>query len=155
MDKNVTLDVLDEAGGREPWDFRCTQSEDRFYVTACGPAGVERQGAGDDWFDALRELRLVLEGDGLRPLCVGAMVNAHQSGMLAGSSEGSVAYLLRRRHPPKEVARIFDRASAEDTGTVAEQEAFFEAWATERRRYRLVGAATGLFREYWHRLRYR
>jgi hypothetical protein len=157
MDRDVTLDVLDAEGGRVPWDFCCVKEEDRFRVTARGPGGVERHGVGEGWFDALRALRLALEGDGLRPLCVGSVVNAHQSGMLAGDGDGSVAYLLRRRRSPGlgEVAWIFDPAPAEDTGTVAEQDAFFESWAAEGPRYGPVRAAAGLAREYWHRLRYR
>ncbi len=156
-DRTVTLDVLDGEGCRERWQFHCTRHEDRFCVKAQGPGGAERTGVGADWLDALRELRLVLEDEGLRPLCVGAMVNAHQSGMLAGSSEGAVVYLLsRKRSPtPGETAWIFDPAGPEVTGTVAEQEAFFARWAAGRHRYGPVRAVRGQVRELWHRLRYR
>ena len=156
-DMNVTLDVLDDAGGREPWDFLCFEHEGRFEVTARGPGGVERKGLGEGWFDALRELRLVLESEGLRPLCVGSMVNAHQSAMLAIDGYGSVAYLLRRKRSPsvREVAWIFDPAGADDTGTVAEQDAFYEIWIAEGPRYGPGRMVAALVREYWHRLRYR
>lgn len=69
-------------------------------------------GEDEDYYTAFRKLRDVLLTAGYGMCCAGAMVNALQSGMMAGSDR---VYLVRTGEKPsvKDAAGIFDPADLE------------------------------------------
>lgn len=78
-------------------------------------------------FVAFQKLRDKLLDDGIGLKCCGAMVNAHQSGMMAPSDK---VYLLTlgKRAQLKDVAIIYDYADIKEFPNTLEQEKFTQAW---------------------------
>jgi hypothetical protein len=84
----------------------------------------------DDVFGALIKLRLLLEGSGRLLLCGAARKDAYPSRMLLEMGGGRKSYLL---HQGKQAAKgdlidVFEPASYEQVGTVAEQCQGYEEW---------------------------
>ncbi|MGY6024200.1 hypothetical protein [Streptomyces spinosirectus] len=154
MKESVNLPVLGADGRSSVWVFECI-SGDIFSIVTHDVAGVERRGSGSDWFDALRSLRISLYADGYQPVCAGSLVNARPSGMLSDTSQGEFVYLLEPNRVPRKTAWIFDPASPDDIGSVAEQDEFYERWLANPPKARIFRSLADLFRENYHRLRYR
>jgi hypothetical protein len=85
---------------------------------------------GEDFFEALIELRLELEKHGYQLLCRGARPNVHPSGLSRSMSRGRKAYIIRVESPSlkTDIVNIFDRAELEEVGSVEEQRAFHKRW---------------------------
>jgi hypothetical protein len=96
-----------------------------------------------------------MEESGYRPLCVGSMPNAHPSGMLGSFGDGSLVYVLEPYRRARRTASVFDPVEPGATGTLAEQDAFFETWARSRKWLSFGSPVIDLVRELWHRVRYR
>ena len=93
--------------------------------------GLSVQADGHDPLDALQQLRKqALEPLGWVPLCNGARVDCHPSGMLRSMSGGTSTYVLSGRKwlrlRPRPVVGIFEPAAKESVGTIEEQEAFWD-----------------------------
>ncbi|MGA3171317.1 MAG: hypothetical protein ABSE62_09905 [Chthoniobacteraceae bacterium] len=90
---------------------------------------------GIDLFDAFINMRLELEGQGLQLLCIGCRSDVWPSGMSRDMGGGRKAYIthMDRRSAHADLVDIFDYATLETVGTVAEQKAFHEKWAASRR----------------------
>jgi hypothetical protein len=147
--------VAGSGGEVDPWEFTGTDDGDRCTLTATAPGGATWSGTGDDWFDALRAVRVALEPTGHRPLCAGARVNARVSGMLADSTRGEYVYLLEPGRSAEETVWIFAPAEPSEVAGVEEQDAFYERWLAGPHRRGVLGPVTGLLREWWFRVRYR
>lgn len=82
-------------------------------------------GENEEYFTAFKKLRDHLLADGYGMCCAGALVNALQSGMMAGSDR---VYLVRLRENPtmKDVVGIFSPAEIEDFPDSKAQEIYAE-----------------------------
>ena len=82
-------------------------------------------GENEDYFTAFKKLRDSLLADGYGMCCAGALVNALQSGMMAGSDR---VYLVRLRENPtmKDAVGIFSPAEIEDFPYSKAQEIYAE-----------------------------
>ena len=82
----------------------------------------------DDFFDALRQIRLELETQNAMILCNGARIDAYPSGMSRQMSLGLIVYLNQMGQPAKQKAAIFDKTEANWVASVAEQDKYYHAW---------------------------
>jgi hypothetical protein len=84
----------------------------------------------DDVFGALVKLRLLLEGGGRVLLCGAARKDAYPSRMLLEMGGGRKSYLLHRgkQATKADLIDVFEPASYEQVGTVAEQRQGYEEW---------------------------
>jgi hypothetical protein len=93
--------------------------------------GKQISSNADDFFEAMCAIRKVLENEGALLRCYGASKNVYPSGMSRSMGTGEKAYKMTMGSP----ARLADLVSIFDTGpdvapaTLAEQEAFREAWS--------------------------
>ena len=81
---------------------------------------------GFDFFRCLRDLRLVLDQQGIKPLCNGARANALVTGMAAQMAYGLKVYLATPGSPVgdmRSMVPLFDEASPETVVSVPEQDA--------------------------------
>jgi hypothetical protein len=155
MNEPVEVEVVDRAGAASAWLFDCLEGDALRTIVATDPVGAERSGSGEDWFDALRQLRVTMEAEGLRPLCAGARTNARPSGMLGQSTGGSVVYLLHPGRQPVETAGFLDPAPLQEIGTVEEQDVFYERWLRSSPQRGLTAPLTEAAQEWWTRIKYR
>lgn len=83
--------------------------------------------SADDEFTAFQKLRDMLLDKGIGLKCCGAMINAHQSGMMATSNK---VYLLTLGKPAllKYIAIIYDYADIKEFPNTLERERFVEEW---------------------------
>lgn len=138
----ATIKAID-ANGREhaarvvwDWEADATRPRVAVYRVQCHVDGYSAFiGSAADYFAALREVRLSMERAGLRLCCAGARRDTWASGTQRDMGQGLRCYVLstpRTAHRPSDLG-IFDEASPELVGTVAEQEASFNAWAASPR----------------------
>lgn len=94
------------------------------------PDGSAVEGSGQDFFEALCEVRRTLELGGRRLLCAGARRNVYPSAMQRQWTQGRRAYVLggvpKGEKPP--VVDIFWPAGAEDVVSVEEQHVWYIRW---------------------------
>lgn len=81
-----------------------------------------------DAFAALRQARQWYEPQGWRVLCQGARRDAYAFGTLLQTHLGEQLHVLKPGQPAsdQDTVFIFDDADADQVGTLAEQQAFFE-----------------------------
>ncbi|MEO8396683.1 MAG: hypothetical protein ABI700_27065 [Chloroflexota bacterium] len=93
-------------------------------------AGKQIVVSDDDYVAVLRKIRLQLEQDHILLNCYGASRNAHVSPMSSDMGAGWKAYRLKLGEQAKiaSLVSIFETGADVDPVTVAEQDAFFEAW---------------------------
>jgi len=92
---------------------------------------------GENYFDALCNLRIKLEEKNIRIVCNGSSLNVYPSGMALNMGSGQMAYMLKngRHSSSKELVNIFDLdMSIYQKSTVKEQKEFFEQWNTSERK---------------------
>ena len=82
----------------------------------------------DDFFDALRQIRLELETQNAMILYNGARIDAYPSGMSRQMSLGRIVYLNQTGQPAKHKAAIFDKVDADWVASVAEQDKYHCDW---------------------------
>lgn len=138
----ATIKAVDAHGGehatRVVWDWEAdaTRPHVAVYRVRCHVDGSNVFiGSAADYFAALREVRLSMERAGLRLCCAGARRDTWASGMQRDTGQGLRCYVLstpRTAHRPPALG-IFDDASPELVGTVAEQEASFNSWLASPR----------------------
>jgi hypothetical protein len=102
----------------------------RYRITAVVGDQPPVEAEASDLFAALCQVRRQLEARDVVLCCAGARRDVWPSGMARDMGQGLKAYQLSlprtAERPP--LVGIFDPASSEDVGTVAEQEAFAQAW---------------------------
>lgn len=83
--------------------------------------------SADDEFSAFQKLRDMLLDKGIGLKCYGAMINAHQSGMMATCNK---VYLLTLGKPAllKDTAIIYDYADIKEFPNTLDRERFVEEW---------------------------
>ncbi len=84
----------------------------------------------DDQFEALKDLRRDLAGEGLAVLCAGARRDVFPSAMSREMSGGRKAYVCRMgsRGSADDLVDIFDPAPSDLIGSVEEQAEFHAGW---------------------------
>lgn len=94
---------------------------------------------GENYFDALRKLRLRLEEKDLMLVCNGASLNVYPSGMAMNMGMGEIAYRINEgwHSTSDDLVNIFelDRERFVEA-TVEEQEVFFQTWNNSNRKNR-------------------
>ncbi|MDO5654091.1 MAG: hypothetical protein Q4G39_08305 [Brachymonas sp.] len=92
--------------------------------------GARFFGRGDDYFDAMIEARKQLEASGLLLGIYGASRNVWPSPMSRSMGEGIKAYRMTmgRQALSKDLVHIFDSGPDVLPSTIAEQEAYKNAW---------------------------
>jgi len=92
-------------------------------------AGIERREfEATDLFEALKALRLVLEGMEAQLLCAGARLDVFPSAMARDMGGARRAYITRPGSPASELIDILDDASPDLVASVGDQKTFHEKW---------------------------
>jgi len=139
MDDSARVRVADSSNREHVGDVTVEKLPDGVRMTLQADGLGPWSAPGEDYFDALCNLRLELEAAGLRICVTGARVDAHPSGLSRDMGGGQMVYLLRRRRLADRLlgrrrgrtGRLVDLLSpapCELVGTVAEQREFFENW---------------------------
>jgi hypothetical protein len=83
-----------------------------------------------DYFDALCQIRLILEKEGLIPFCHGASLNVYPSGMARDMGAGLKAYKLTPGKHAKmaDLVDIFSQGPDVIPAFVGPQREFYEEW---------------------------
>lgn len=146
MASEFRMQVAGMSGGPDDWSFSCSEGDLR-QLTATDPRGRTWRSPGDDWFDALQQIRLQLETEGYIPLCNGSRIDAHPSRMSRDMSGGTVLYLHRQKWKARKRVYIFDPATKDKVGTVAEQNEFYKKWLAGPKLPNLLASLTAFARE--------
>ena len=85
---------------------------------------------GDNYFAALKNLRIQMEHDAVQILCNGANRNVYPSAMMLRMGDGRKAYVLHNGIQAKktDIVDIFDTDVALQVCSVSEQENYYKAW---------------------------
>jgi hypothetical protein len=85
-----------------------------------------------DYFEAFRDVRKLMEEDGLIPFCYGASLNVYPSGMSRQMAQGMVAYrmTLGKSTSREDLVRIFDAGPDVIPAFAKQQREYFERWVT-------------------------
>ena len=104
--------------------------EDSVRLTLEFVNGLESRISDSGFFDALCEIRKMLDKDGLRPICFGACENVYPSPMIASMGDGELAYRLELGKPAlkADLVNIFDCDELVQPSSVKAQEEFYERW---------------------------
>ncbi|URF03836.1 hypothetical protein [Cupriavidus campinensis] len=83
-----------------------------------------------DYFDALCEIRKILESENIIPFCYGASLNVYPSAMARQMGEGLRAYRLTMGVPSSQdqLVQIFDQGPDIIPASVSHQEQFYREW---------------------------
>lgn len=89
-----------------------------------------------DYFDAFCLVRLQLEQEGILPICYGASRTVYPSGMCRDMARGATGYKLTigQHGRQEDFVSLFASGSDVEPATVAEQQAYVEAWRASLRR---------------------
>lgn len=87
-------------------------------------------GQGDNLYDALLEVRKMLESKGCRLRCAGASLNVYPSGMSKNMGDGRMAYKLTmgRKATRVDLVDIFSDINEYIDSTVEQQQEFYGKW---------------------------
>lgn len=101
-----------------------------YEITLDGIEAETRRFVSSDLFEAMIELRKVLESKGARLLCAGARPEVFPSGMARDMGGGRKAYVTRIGEPARseDLVDIFHYAAPGTVGTVDEQADFHANW---------------------------
>lgn len=116
-------------GDEESAEFIENELEDNCSLI-CRYRGKEIEGHADDFFDALCEVRLKLEIEGLIPFCYGASLNVYPSAMSRQMSLGKTAYrmTLGKQALRSDLVQLFAEGPDVIPAPVAQQREFFQSW---------------------------
>lgn len=92
--------------------------------------GLHLSASGPDFFEALCTIRRELEDGGILPICYGASLGCHPSGMSRDMAQGLAVYKLSPGSPAAEadLVGLFDAGPDVVPATVEQQRAAFERW---------------------------
>jgi hypothetical protein len=114
----------------EPCEIEWTSEAGTVDLTARAPSIGVVSIKADDVFAALVKLRLHLESSGRLLLCNAARKDAYPSRMLLEMAGGRRSYLLHKgkQTTKNDLINVFEPATYEQVGTVAEQRIAYEEW---------------------------
>lgn len=120
-------------GEFEAWEE--TEEEDKVRLEL-RLAGQRYEAVSDDFFSAMASIRAELEREGWRLWNYGSSKNVFPSPMSRSMGGGTKAYRLKSGEPAKasDLVSIFDSGPDIIPSTVAEQEAFYQAWLESLRK---------------------
>jgi hypothetical protein len=109
--------------------FTEDESNDRCRLI-CEYRNKEIFGDANDYFEALRIIRLELEKEGLIPFCYGASLNVFPSRMARDMGKGKTAYKMEiGKHATRDnLVKIFEEGADVIPSPVARQKEYFEGW---------------------------
>ncbi len=81
-----------------------------------------------DFFDALQEIRLELEKEGVLVHCYGGSRNVYPTAMQRATGLGKQAYKLVAGRPREDVVSIFASGEDLDPCSVREQQEYYQTW---------------------------
>jgi hypothetical protein len=116
--------------------LRWQVSSDQVYsISLDTPDGLVA-GGGSDLFQALKEIRLVVEPQGWLIAVQGARKDAYVSGMVGDMLGARRVYILQagRQVGRAHLVDIFAEAAVESLGTVEQQKAFYREWRLSLKR---------------------
>ena len=125
----ICVSISSLSGDFEPCEIDFTQG-----TPIAMEARSKRFGAvsftGDNLFDVLSKLRLLIEGNGYLLLCNAARKDAYPSRMALEMGGGRKIYILRHgvQARREDLVDVFGAASIDQVCTVAEQRASYESW---------------------------
>lgn len=127
--ETISVDALSKIHGRHTCQISHSLQRP-VEVSISSPQFGKLNERGDTLFDALINLRLLLEKRGWILLCNVARKDAFPSQMMLQMALGRKIYILKRGMPARRenVVDIFDQATPEQVGTVQEQKEFHESW---------------------------
>jgi hypothetical protein len=139
VDESTRVRVADSNKREHVGEVTVAELPDGVRMTLRADGLGEWSAPGEDFFDALCNLRLGLEAGGLRICVTGARVDAYPSGMSRDMGGGQMVYLLRprglvgrllgrRRGRTGRLVGLLSPAPCERVGSVAEQSEFYENW---------------------------
>lgn len=149
--RSESVGLADANGRVSTGEFRWEHlAEDRVRLMVVDHAGECWGGQGESLVAALYSLRLRMEGSGQKLLILAAARYGHPAQLNSGNY-----YRLRMRRTavPWRMAGWLDPVPAEDVGTAAEQEAFFDAWGASFKWDAWLVALEQWLRDLWLRLR--
>jgi hypothetical protein len=104
------------------------EDEDGSCKVRCSFDDQTRIAVEADFFESLCSIRRQLEGEGLRPLCYGAVRNAFPSGMARDMGRGLKVYLSKLGVPGGQLVDTFGYADGLVLSSVDEQASFHQQW---------------------------
>ncbi|WP_157407342.1 hypothetical protein [Actinomadura atramentaria] len=140
MSEKIAL--RDVEGNNVPCLLDVRLEDELWLISATIETGATWHGEGETLFEAFRALRRIPESEGFRFLVAGARLNCRPTSMSAQAGASHVVPHYRR--PSFNVVRnliaftfhrfayldIFAPAPLRKVGTVAEQDAYMDAWTT-------------------------
>lgn len=87
-------------------------------------------GQGNNLYDALLEVRKILESKGCHLRCAGSSLNVYPSGMSKGMGDGRMAYKLAmgKKASRADLIDIFSTVNDHIDSTIDQQQAFYSKW---------------------------
>lgn len=131
-DVEVTMVAVRARAKETTWELKASRDGRNWFLELTSPE-ESWIGRGPDCFEALRDLRTVLDTRGIKIGVNGARPHSWASGMQRDIGEGRVVYLCQlgsSERPP--TVRTLDAAPLDEVGTLAEQDAFQTRWRAER-----------------------
>lgn len=125
----ICIHMSSSSGDLEPCDIEFTQGTPIVMEARSKRFGVVSF-TGDNLFDILSRLRLLIEREGYLLLCNAARRDAYPSRMTLEMGGGRKLYILRHgvQARREDLVDVFGAASIDQVCTVAEQRAGYESW---------------------------
>ena len=124
-------------GGKDDEVATIDQKEcsDGLCLIICNYREKSIEAKAEDFFDALCQIRLKLEKEGLIPFCYGASLNVYPSGMARDMGSGNRAYKLQigQHASGKNLVGIFDEGPDVIPVFVARQKEYWEEWLASKK----------------------
>jgi hypothetical protein len=111
-------------------DEICAGGKEIYRISLEQGTEVRTAESGEDFFEALKELRQELEKNGALLHCFGASENVYPSGMQRSMGPAVLAYKMRLGSPTsqQDIVSIFETDETVVPATVEQQERFVRRW---------------------------
>ncbi|QHC34185.1 hypothetical protein [Komagataeibacter xylinus] len=129
MIEEITIKVF-SGNGCATDIFLGVSTEYPWFLNIIHPEKWARWYEAPDLFSAFQNMRLDLEKEGIRFLCIGACPDVIASGLSRNMSGGRKVYAIRHgeQADSRNIVDIFDYAPPERIGTVQQQRDFAARW---------------------------
>ncbi len=131
----ITVPLVGQDGSERPGIFQFDWCEDDCSLLLIWDTQELRANARD-FFASLRDIRRILELQGLRPKCYGASRSAYPTGMCSEMASGLKVYrhYMGKRRSLDDAVDTFAVGDDIDLATVEQQYQFHEEWIASLRR---------------------